>query len=204
VAAATNESCQPRSAGTQLRLPAAVTITTSCGAFVISRGGHVRRTSTDPSPVPQGASWWPSTGVWDKLVGGHLIVGRWQKRLWRSSGSFRVAYQVGAITVGPHALAFSYGNRTPHLYVAPLNGSERQLATGEYPVGWTRGGFYTRTLRGGMLLLRSASGTHQVTLTRRVSTYAHDDARSNLYFIADGMLIRADGGAQRRIGTSPV
>jgi hypothetical protein len=201
VAAAINESCQLRSTRTQLRLPASVTITTSCGAFVIGRDGRVRRTSTDPSPVPQGTSWWPYTGVWDKLVGGHLIVGRWQKQVWRSSGTFRIAYQIGVITIGPHALAFSYGDRSPHLYLAPLHGSERQLATGEYPVGWTRGGFYTRTVRGGALLLRSATGERQETLARRVSTYAYDEASGSLYLTANGVLVRADGRAQRPIAS---
>jgi hypothetical protein len=182
-----------------LRLPAAVTIRTACGAFRIGREGSVRRASTDPSPVPQGAGWWPYTGVWDKLANGHLVVGRWQKRLWRSSGRFPVAYEVGAIVVAPHALAFSYGNRVPQLYVAPLAGSERRIATGEYPLGWTRGGLYTRAGRGGELLLRSATGALRKTLARQVFTYAYDDTSGSLYFVAHGALVRADGTAHHAI-----
>jgi hypothetical protein len=201
VAAASTESCRLRGTRTQPRLPAPVTITTSCGSFAIGRDGRVRRTSTDPFPVPQGAGWWPYTGVWDKLVRGHLIVGRWQRRLWRSSGTFPLAYRVGEIAVGPHALAFSYGDHIPHLYVAPLDGAERQLATDEYPVGWTRGGFYTRTIRGGALLLRSAVGAPKETLARNVWRYAYDETNGSLYFIVRGVLVRADGGARRPIAS---
>jgi hypothetical protein len=178
-----------------------VTITTGCGSFRIGRDGSLRRMSTDPSPVPQGVSWWPYTGVWDKLADGHLIVGRWQKRLWRSSGSFNVAYEVGAIAVGACALAFSYGDRVPQLYLARLGGRERRIARGEYPLGWTRGGLYTRAGRGGELVLRSVGGALQETLARQVYTYAYDRASGSLYFIAHGDLVRAEGAVQRRIAS---
>jgi hypothetical protein len=200
IAAAGGDGCRPRRATSALRLPAAVTVTTGCGAFRIERDGSVRRTSIDPSPVPQGASWWPSTGVWDKLAGGHLVVGRWQ-RLWRSSGRFPLAYEVGAITVGPRALAFSYGNRTPHLYLASLNGSERRIATGEYPLGWTRGGLYTRAGPGGQLLLRSITGRLRETIAGQVYTYAYDQASGSLYFIAHGALFRTAGASQHPIAS---
>jgi hypothetical protein len=158
--------------------------------------------SPDPSPVPAGASWWPYTGVWDKLSHDHLIVGRWQKALWRSHERFPVAYEVGTITVAPHALAFSYGNRIPKLYLARLDGNERQIATGEYPLGWTQGGLYTRTESGGALLLRTGdSGTLRQTLARHVYTYAYDHASGTLYFIARGALVRADGAAQHAIAS---
>jgi hypothetical protein len=183
------------------RLPAPVTIRTSCGAFEIGRSGRVRKVSSDPSPVPPGAGWWPYTGVWDKLAGGHLIVGRWQKRLWRSTGSFPRPYEVGAITVGPKAIAFSYGYRVPRLYLAPLGGREQLVATGEYPIGWTRGGLYTGTSRGGGLRLRSVDGILGETLARQVYNYAYDHAGGSLYFLARGKLVRADGAAQQPIAS---
>ncbi len=201
-AAAAGRRCQLARVSTNMRLPAAVTVTTSgCGAFRIGRDGSLRRTSADPAPVPQGVSWWPYTGVWDRLVGGHLLVGRWQERLWRSSGRFPDAYELGAIAVGRQAVAFSYGNRTPLLYLAPLHGSERRIANGEYPLGWTRGGVYTRTDRGGRLLLRATTGRLRKTLARQVYTYAYDRAGGSLYFLAHGALVRAEGGSQRRIAT---
>jgi hypothetical protein len=195
--AAGERACQPARTSPSLRLPAAVTITNRCGAFRIGRNGSVKRTSTDPSPVPQGAfSWWPYTGVWDRLSAGHLVVGRWQKRLWRSSGRFPLAYAVGALTVGPRALAFSYGNRTQYLYLASLTGNEHRVATGEYPLGWTRGGLYTRAGRDGQLLLRSSTGRLRETLARQVYTYAYDHASGSLYYLAHGALVRAAGASQ--------
>lgn len=201
VAVAGASACKPAAATSNVRLPAPVTVTTDCGAFQIGRDGTVRRTSSDPSPVPQGASWWPYTGVWDKLAGGHLVVGRWQRGLWRSSGRFPIAYEVGAIVLGPHALAFSYGSRTPRLYFAALSGRERQVASGEYPLGWTRGGVYTRAGRGGELLVRSATGTLRAALARHVYTYAFNDASGSLYFLAHGRLVRADGAVAHPIAS---
>lgn len=178
-----------------------MTIRTGCGAFEIGRSGRVRKISSNRSPVPPGADWWPYTGVWDKLAGGHLVVGRWQKRLWRSAGSFPRPYEAGAITVGPKAIAFSYSNRVPRLYLAPLGGRERLVATGEYPIGWTRGGLYTGTSRGGGLRLRSAGGVLRATLARQVYDYAYDHASGRLYFLARGNLVRADGAEQRPIAS---
>ncbi len=68
-------------------------------------------------------------------------------------------------------------------------------------MGWTRGGFYTRTLRGGTLLLRSATGAPQATLARHVSTYSYDNTSGSLYYIANDALVRADGGTQRPIAS---
>jgi hypothetical protein len=200
-AATGHGACAVARASSSLQLPAAVTIRTACGAFLFGRNGNLRRTSANPSPVPQGAGWWPYTGVWDKLANGHLVVGRWQKRLWRSRGRFPVAYEVGAIVVAPHELAFSYGNRVPQLYVAPLGGSERRIASGEYPVGWTRGGLYTRAARGSELLLRSPTGALRETLARQVFSYVYDDTSGSLYFVAHGALVRADGTAQHAIAS---
>lgn len=182
-----------------VRLPAPLTIRTSCGAFQIGMAGSVRPTTA--ASVPAGTSWWPSTGVWDRLAGGHLLVGRWQKPLWRSSGRFPVAYRVGAVTVGPGAVAFSYGDREIELYLAALGGRERPVARGEYPLGWTQDGLYTRSVRGGELRLRTSAGTLRETLARDVFTYAYDSASGSLYFVAHGSLIRADGTAQARIAS---
>lgn len=201
-ASADSRPCRAPREAPSLLLPAPLTITTAgCGAFQLGRDGSVRRTSTNPSPVPRGASWWPSTDVWDKVADGHLIVGRRRKRVWRSAGRFPVAYEVGAIVVGPRALAFSYGNRAPRLYLAGLNGAERRLASGEYPLGWTRDGLYTRRGAGGELLLRTSDGVLRATVARQVYTYAYDGASGDLYFVADGRLVRADGVHERALSS---
>lgn len=127
------------------------------------------------------------------------MVGRWQRRRWRSSGRFPVAYAVGAIALGRRELAFSYGNRRTGLYVARLGGSERRVAGGEFPLGWTSGGLYTRRGRGAALLLRSGGGALRATLARQVFSYVYDRASGSLYFLAHGSLIRAHGAEQQRL-----
>jgi hypothetical protein len=139
-----------------LSLPAPIAVTTSRGRFQLARDGRVSRTSSDPQPVPHCVTaWWPTTGVWERIEHRHLVLGRYQRQLWRSRGRFPLAYQLDAITVGRDALAFSYGWRRPQLYLAPLGGGERRVASGEFPLGWTAGGLYTHRAPGGQLLLRS-------------------------------------------------
>lgn len=199
VASAGGETCRAPTARWNVRLPAAVTVTDACGAFRIGPDGTVRRISSDRSPVPAGADWWPYTGVWDKLEHGHLVVGRWRKQLWRSRGRFPVAYQVGVIAISRRALAFSYGNRVPRLYISRLGGAEREVASGEFPLGATGSGFYTRRGDGGKLLLRGDVGTLRATLARQVYTFAYDNTSGRLYFLAHGRVVRAQGATQRSI-----
>ena len=75
------------------------------------------------------------------------------------------------------------------------------MASGEYPLGWSRGGLYTRAGRGGELLLRGDTGALRATLARQVYTYAYDHSSGSLYFIAHGSLVRADGLTQHRIAS---
>jgi hypothetical protein len=193
-------ACVARLPRADATLPAPIAITTRCGRFDLARDGRVRRTSTDPQPVPQGVfSWWPSTGVWERLEHGRLVVGRWQRQLWRSHGHFPLAYQVDEIVIGARALAFSYGWRTPRLYLARFGGTERRVASGEFPLGWTRDGLYTRRGRGGQLRLRTEDGALRQTLARHVSTYAYDQASGRLYFLAHGALMQAEGAHERRL-----
>src|SRR5439155_24665956 len=133
-----------------------------------------------------------------RLEHGHLVIGRWERRVWRSQGRFPLAYQVEVISVGPHALAFSYGWHAPRLYLARLQGAERVVASGEVPIGWTEGGVDRRRGRGGRLLLRAENGTLRKTLARQVFNYAYDQASGSLYFLARRVLMRVHGaGAQR-------
>jgi hypothetical protein len=173
-------------------------ITTLCGSFRIARDGQIRRVSLNPLPVPKGVAWYPSTGLWYKLRHGRLVIGRWQRQLWLSHGQFPRAYEIGAIALGPRALAFSYGN-AERLYLARLSGSERRIASGEFPVGWTSGGLYTDRDRGRRLLLRSDSGVLRETLARQVVSYAYDQANGSLYFLAHGTLMRARGSRSQRL-----
>ena len=172
-------------------------IATQCARFRIGRDGRITR-SPNRLPVPRGAAWYPAEGAWYKLEHGHLVVGRWHQRLWRSRGRFAPAYDVGALTIGPHALAFSYGNPM-HLYVAGLASAEREVTGGEYPVGWTRGGdLFTHTSRGGGLRLRRASGDLVRTLPGKVFDFTFDHAHGEVVFARNGSVLRTDGTAPIR------
>jgi hypothetical protein len=173
-------------------LPAPVAITTECGRFRIGRDGRITRTPNH-LPVPRGAAWYPADGAWYKLEDGHIVVGRWRQRLWRSQGRFTPGYDVGALTIGPHALAFSYGNST-RLYVAGLGSAEREVADGEYPLGWTRAGdLFTRAGRHGELRLRHASGDLALTLATGIFDYAFDRTNGEVDFVRNGRVLRTNG-----------
>ena len=179
-------------------LPAPVVITTECGRFRIGRDGRITR-SPNRLPVPRGAAWYPADGAWYKLEHGHLVVGRRHQRLWRSQRRFAPAYDVGALTIGPHALAFSYGNPA-RLFVAGLGSAEREVADREYPLGWTRGGdLFTHTSGGGKLRLRHAGGDLAATVPGKVLDYTFDRANGEVVFVRNGRTLRTDGSAPIRL-----
>jgi hypothetical protein len=200
-ASAGENGCVTRPPSARAVLPAAITIATVCGRYRIARDGRVRLVSADSSPIPRSAAWWPGTGVWDRIEHGRLVIGRWQTQLWRSHGRFPLSYDIGAIAVGPRALAFSYGNRRLDLYFARLGGRERRIAAGEYPVGWTLGGVFTRRDAGGRLLLRGGNGAVRETVARHVYRYAYDQTDGSVYFIARGGVVRAQGRRQERLAS---
>jgi len=179
-------------------LPAPVVIATGRARFRIGHDGRITR-SPKRSPVPPGAAWYPGDGAWSKLEDGHLVVGRWHRRLWRSQGRFAHAYGVGALAVGPRALAFSYGN-SPRLYVAGLGSTEREVADREYPLGWTRGGdLFTHTSGGGRLRLRHANGDLAGTFPGKVLDYTFERVNGEVVFARNGRVMRTDGAAPVRL-----
>ena len=184
--------CGGRLPRAHARLPAPVAITTECNRFRIGRDGRIMRLPKR-SPVPPGAAWYPADGAWYRLEHGHVVIGRWHRRLWRSHGRFAPAYEVGALTIGPRALAFSFGN-SPRLFVAGLDSAEREVADGEYPLGWTRGGdLFTHPSGGGRLRLRQASGDLAGTLPGKVLDYTFDRANGEVVFARNGRVLRTDG-----------
>ena len=184
--------CGGRLARAPAGLPAPVTITTGCARFRIGRDGRIMRLPKR-SPVPRAAAWYPADGVWYKVENGHVVIGRWHQRLWRSRGRFASGYDVGAVTIGPHALAFSFGNPA-RLFVAGLGSAEREVADGEYPLGWTRGGdLFTHTTGGGKLRLRHANGDLAGTLPGKVLGYTFDRVNGEVVFVQNGRVLRTDG-----------
>jgi hypothetical protein len=146
-------------------------------------------------------AWYPADGTWYKLEDRHLVVGRWHRRLWRSQRRFVPGYDVGAVTIGPHALAFSFGG-SARLFVAALGSAEREVADGEYPLGWTRGGdLFTHTNGGGKLRLRHANGDLAATLPGKVLGYTFDRLNGEVVFTQNGRVLRTDGSKTIRIAS---
>jgi hypothetical protein len=174
-------------------LPTPVRITTACGTFEIARDGDVRRAPKPQSQVASEAhSIWAS-GVWTGSSHGHLLVGRGQRTLWRSHARFRREYEIDTLAVGRGSLAFSYGWHSPHLFVARFGGREHRVSGGEYPLGWTRDGFYTHPDHRAAILLRAPDGTLRATVAHQVLGSAYDQRTRSIWFVARGELFRADG-----------
>ena len=136
--------------------------------------------------------------------GGRIAVLRGGREVWRSTGRFRAAGVFA--TLGVRSVAFSYeryqqGRSSEDLYVAQLNGRERELASDERPLGWTAsGGLLTWRFRQGFLglYLRRADGTLLGRVGARLRELRFDPAsRTVLAFSRSGVLERYDGHWRR-------
>jgi hypothetical protein len=178
-------------------LPAPLALTTGCGRFQIGRSGRISRRA--PARRPRGVASY-ADGSWYRLDRGHLVIGRWDRRLWRSRRRFAKAYEVGVVTAGRQTVAFTYG-RASRLFVAALGSAEREVARGELPLGWARAdALFTRAGRGGELRLRHANGDLARTLARRVVGYTFDRVNGEVDFVENGDVLRTDGSGTVRMG----
>ena len=177
-------------------LPAPVTVTAGRATFRIARDGDVRRVAATPLPFPPDAAWFPATGSWYEIRHRHLVIGRWGTTLWHSRGEFPSRIDFNVVIVRGRTIAFAYAQR---LYIANLGGPERLVAGGEFPLGWTRGGFFAYRFHGRQLLLRDDAGALVKTVARRPLEYAYDPTVQRLYFVAGGALMRAGGAATERV-----
>jgi hypothetical protein len=140
-------------------------------------------------------------GAWFAVRHHHLVIGRERTVLWRSHEQFfspaHRPIEVGGLTVGKHTVAFTYRNA---LYLAPLTGAERPIASGEIPLGFTTGGVYTYRWKRA-ILLRSDNGAVLKKIARwpfQVNFF--QVVGGNLYLIARGVLLRANGTRTLRLG----
>lgn len=173
-------ACARHAAGP--RLPAALRLTTACATYTVSRDGRVHA-STTPRRIGEGISWMATAGNGAPVVqrGPEITVVAHGKTVWRSRGHFK-ANGVFAL-VGPRVVAFTYlGPFTKHgeqtaLYLAPFGGTERRIASDEYPLGWTADGnlltwghgIQLRT-PGGRPLRRVLSRSRQVQFDQQTRT----------------------------------
>jgi hypothetical protein len=197
-------ACQGRFSCAGVRLPAPITIAAGhvlgSLSYRIGRDERVRRLPGIPPPFPRDAAL-GIYGVWYSIHHDHLVVGRGQRRLWRSHREFRVSNRdawkhIGVVMVGSHTVAFTYDNR---LYLAPLRGAGRQIARAEVPLGFTRAGLYTYRYRGRQLLLRSDSGALVKVVARQALGSDYGVADGCLYFIVHGEVMSARGSRTRRL-----
>ncbi len=200
-------SARTRAAREAGRLPAPVTIAAGrmLGTVIyrLATNLSIHRLSVAARPFPPGAIWSPGSDAWFKLQRGHLVVGRGRTTVWRSHGVFAQPHRnsaktVGAVTVGPHALAFTYDDT---LYLAPLGGAERAVTRGEFPLGWTSGGLYTAQSLGREMFLRAYDGRLLDVIERRTFDSAYAPATGELYFTAHRTLMVAHGTHVRRVAS---
>jgi hypothetical protein len=169
-------------------------------SFVVGRDGRIRRMRTPRSqgPFPRDAVWFPGTGTWFRIRHRHLIVGRGRTGLWRSHGEIASRWQLGVVALGPRGVAYQHDHK---LYLAPLRGVERPVASREMPLGWTTGGFYTYRYQGRELLLRSDTGALLRTIARQPLESDYVVTNGSLYFITHGLLESTSRAGTRRLAS---
>ncbi len=149
-------------------LPAPVIVATARGRFRVEPDGGICMLGPRTLPVPRSTSWFPRDRSWYRIEHGHLSIGQRHRLLWRSRNGF--AGDLGSLAVAGNRISFSwYRGKTAVLYVAQPGGTRREVALGETPLGWTRGGTLITIGRGG-LRARSAAGRFEKTFAHRVAT----------------------------------
>lgn len=182
-------------------LPAPIVIAAGPVSVEIARDERITRVRTPTSVIPTDAGWQPLTNTWYLVRrGGQLVVGRTHQAAWRSPRGFTSESRLGVIALGPRAVAFQHDHK---LWLAPLDGSPRPVASRESPVGWTAGGggLYTYGYPERALLLRSDSGKLVKMIAREPfgSVYFVNDG--TLYFVSHGVLMSATGARTRRLAS---
>jgi hypothetical protein len=208
--AATAESappCAKRSDSAPRGLPAAVVLTTRCAAYIVHPNGRVAARSPERERQT-GITWMAVAGKNAHVVqrGARMAVLRDGREVWRSTGPVR-ATSVFAV-LGTDAVAFSYeryGQRTHRqsLFVASLRGAEREIASDEWPLGWTkRGELLTSSYRDGFsgVYLRAVDGTFVRRLASRLREIRFDPVtRTVLALHRSGVLLRVNDRRRTRL-----
>jgi hypothetical protein len=119
-------------------------------------------------------------------------------RVRRLSNAQSPRWQLGVVTVGPHAVAFQHDHQ---LYLAPRGRAERPVARRELPLGWTTRGLYTYRYQGRELLLRSDTGRLLKVIARRPLGSDYQVAAGILYFISRGALMSAHAARVERLAS---
>ena len=189
---------------TTVSLPQAVTVATDCGRFRLGRSGSVVRVGARTLPVPRIARGYWMDLSWFGFERGHLVLGRGQRRLWRSTATYQAAHRdVRAVVFGRRRLAFVYARRWTDpgsLYIAGYGSPERLLATGERPLQVLASGeLLTLRERDHALLLRAPDRDVQRFVAFHVSE-TEADQRSGKLVVRTRLQIGVfDRGRLRRL-----
>lgn len=184
-------------------LPAPVLLQTRCARFLVQTDGSVAAL-----PLPSPRPWYGGSplgeGTWLRHKDGHLLVFRDGRTLWRSHARYDLSGRHGAWGIlGPGALAFVYDHT---LYMSPLDGPERLIAAGEYPVAWSpHGDLYTFAgqRHQDKLQLRAPSGRLLGTIAAGVGEYEFEQQTGTELYRHDGALFRANGLRSRELTRIP-
>ena len=176
-----------------VKVPAPIVVTTQCGRFRLQPGGQAVFEGPRTLPVPKGSDYFMDLTWYRFSRGRHLLIGRGLKQLWRSHDRypFTRADSVGAVVVGAHELAFSYGGR---LYRARYGEPERLVARAEDPVALFSGQLLSRRLHGWALVLR---GTGKVVVRHAVEPQW--DRAAGMVVFRTGRRLRAFDGRRVRL-----
>ncbi len=182
-----------------IRLPAAIVVTRGQARYRIARDGAVTRIADVPrSALPRGAELFPASGTWFLFSRRHLVVGRGERRVWRSREEIAPT-ELGVVLGGPHEVAFQHDH---HLYLASYGNPERSIAPRELPLGFARDGLYTYSYARRALLLRTGAGAIKTVIARRPQEYVYDASKGGtVYFLARRILFSAHGSRVRRMAS---
>jgi hypothetical protein len=187
--------------------------------FAVLPDGHViRAAALRPHAigrVPKGSYFVErARETWVRVRGGHVIVVRGRRRIWRSSKRYGFKSAQGGLStvvVSPVGIAYQV-RRSGALWVASGRGSEGRVSAHGWPEMWTT---HHRLIsvegtrkHGFTFRLRTANGRLDSTLAAHITTYLLDQsaelsaARSFLFWNADGELVRADGSGSRVLASA--
>jgi len=194
-------------------LPTAIMLVTPSGhRYLALPSGRIERIgerSRSGRPrIPAGAVWADAPRAWMRVAARHVELGEGDDVVWRSHAEydFRSANAIwGGVIYSSAGVAFEVGRGGP-LFVGPHGGTEHPVATGEWPVLWTRSGTLLtmgKEPRSGFTMrLRAPDGSLERTLASDLTineAEAMMQIGNELLYLADGKIWRTDGQHVRAV-----
>jgi hypothetical protein len=172
-------------------VPAPVVFSTSCGRFVLSRDGELRRMQP-PAPRHRVVSWrnWGSLLTVRRNPAGRIFVLRHRRLAWRSHDLY--PRDGGDIAFGPHAFAFASYRRG--VFLTDLESPERLVVRGRglYPTAFDDAGhLIVREAKRIDVISRGGSTLRRYRYRQR-NGFTYDERSDTVFFVTPaGRLVRA-------------